>query len=255
MRMENHTPTWIARLHLATAFLTWLPLPEVCMDLAGSLSQAMALFPVVGAAIGAFGGLLFAIANHFLLPLPSALISLAAMAAVTGALHEDGLADFADGLGARGDKDARLAVMRDPHTGVYGLLALGFSVLIKAALLSSAPGAGSVFAALIAAGALSRAAIPALMRTLPPARSDGLGATAGIPDFGDAATGAVIAALLSLFAIGFGATFWALAMAAAAAATVVYTAKKSLGGFTGDVLGATQQVVELFVLMAVASRW
>lgn len=255
MPMKIHTPTWIARIHLSTAFLTCLPVPEVCMDSAGSLASSMSMFPLVGAAIGSFGGLIFLSASHFLGALPSALLSVAAMIIVTGALHEDGLADLADGLGAKGDKDLRLRVMRDPHVGTFGTLALVLSILLRGALLSAAPGGWTGMLTLIAAAALSRAAIPAAMQTMPPARSDGLGAGAGVPDFTVAALAAVIAINITLLCVGFAATLAAILGTAAGAALIGVTAKRTLGGFTGDVLGAIQQMSEIGILIAVACLW
>ena len=253
--MKIHTPTWIARIHLATAFLTRLPVPEVCMDTAGSLAAAMSMFPLVGAAIGGFGGGLYLLCTHIVWPLPAALIAIAAMILVTGALHEDGLADFADGLGARGDKETRLAVMRDPHVGVYGTLAVVLTVLLRAALLSTAPSGWAGLEALVAAAALSRAAIPAAMQLLPPARTDGLGAGAGVPDFTVAALSAALAIALSLITVGFGATLLALVGTIIASGLIGVIAKRALGGFTGDVLGAVQQASEIAILIAVASLW
>ena len=225
------------------------------MDKAGSLAAAMSMFPLVGAAIGAFGGGLYVLASHILWPLPAALIAVSAMIVMAGALHEDGLADFADGLGARGDRDFRLLVMRDPHVGVFGALAVAISVLLRAALLSSSAGAWDGLMALIAAGALSRAAIPALMQTLPPARADGLGAAAGVPDVTTVALGAFIAIDISLLSVGFGPTLIALMATILGAAAIGLTAKRALGGFTGDVLGAVQQICEIAALIGVFSRW
>jgi len=253
--MKIHTPTWIARIHLATAFLTRLPVPEVCMDAAGSLAAAMSMFPLVGAAIGGFGGVIYLVCSHIVWPLPASVIAIAGMVLVTGALHEDGLADFADGLGARGDKETRLAAMRDPHVGVYGTLAVGLAILLRVALLSSAPSGWAGLGALVAAASLSRAAIPAAMQLLPPARADGLGAGAGVPDFTVAALSTAIAITLSLITVGFGATLLGLLGTVIASALIGLIAKRALGGFTGDVLGAVQQASELFILIAVASQW
>ena len=255
MIMKLHIPSWLPRLHLACTFLTRLPLPPPQVGPDQDLAQTMALFPLVGLLIGAVGGLVFWGAGHVLGPWPAAILAVAVMMLATGALHEDGLADLADGLGARGDMIARMEAMRDPHTGTYGTLALLMTVLLRCALLAAAPNGWAGAAALMAAAALSRAAIPALMQTLPPARNDGLGAGAGVPDFSTAAFACAIAVNITLLSVGFAATVGALGLAIAAAIWVGWLARRAIGGFTGDVLGAVQQMTEIAVLAGIASQW
>lgn len=244
----------LAELHLAAAFLTRLPLPDCGVVAVGGLARAMRLFPLVGAGIGALAGLVF-VAAHALLPLgPAALLAVLAGVMLTGALHEDGLADTADGLGARGGRERRLEVMRDSRTGAYGVLALIFTIGLRATALGAAPSALAGLGALVAAAAWSRALIPAAMQVMAPARSDGLGSHAGVPDATVAATAAVLGLVLTVAGLGVAAPVAVLAGLAGALA-VVMVARRTLGGFTGDVLGAVQQVAEAAVLLAAAGVW
>ena len=157
----------LADAHLALTFLTRLPLPANGPCVPGALARAMRLFPLAGAVVGLAGGGVFVLAHSAVPPLLAALLAVLATVLVTGALHEDGLADTADGLGARGGRENRLAAMRDSRSGVYGVLALVFSVAVRAAALAAAPAALAGLGACVAAAALSRATIPAVMQVLP----------------------------------------------------------------------------------------
>ncbi|MGE5518177.1 MAG: adenosylcobinamide-GDP ribazoletransferase [Bacteroidota bacterium] len=243
-----------AELHLAASFLTRLPLPDCGVVAPGALARTMRMFPVVGGGVGVVSGLVFWGAHAVLPPLAAALVAVLAGVLLTGALHEDGLADTADGLGARGGRERRLEVMRDSRTGAYGVLALLFSVGLRVAALAAAPTGLAGLGALVAAAAWSRALIPAAMQVMPPARADGLGAGAGVPDATVAATAAVLGLVLALLGLGLAAPL-AVLVALAAAWGVVALARRTLGGFTGDVLGAVQQVAEMAVLLAAAGAW
>lgn len=247
-------PSPVAELHLAASFLTRLPLPDCGVLPAGALARAMRLFPLVGGVVGVLAGLVFWAAHAVLPPLPAAMVAVLAGVLLTGALHEDGLADTADGLGARGGRERRLEVMRDSRTGAYGVLALIFTIGLRVAALAAAPSALAGLGALMAAAAWSRALIPAAMQVLPPARTDGLGAGAGQPDATVAATAAVLGLVLALLGLGLAAPA-AVLLALAAAWGMVVLARRTLGGFTGDVLGAVQQVAEIAVLLAAAGAW
>lgn len=241
-------------LHLAAAFLTRVPLPDLGMVPTGALARAMRAFPLVGAGVGLVAGLVFLAAWAVLPPLPSALLAIVAGTLLTGALHEDGLADTADGLGARGGRERRLEVMRDSRNGTFGVLALVFAVGLKASALAAAPSGLAGLGALVAAAALSRALVPAAMQVMPPARTDGLGAGAGTPD----ASVAALAAVLGLMLCGAGLAWAApaaIVAALAASVAVILLARRTLGGFTGDVLGALQQVSEVAILLAAAGAW
>lgn len=235
----------------AFAFLTRLSLPTTKTGLhEGTLASSMGLFPLVGALIGAAGGLVFLLASSFLPPLPSALIAIAALTLLTGALHEDGLADMIDGFGGGHDPKAKLKIMKDSLIGTYGALALFLSVSLRAALLAALPGMAGLWA-LIAAHTLSRATLPLILVFMRPARSDGLGANAGIPDKTTIAIALALAAMIVLPILPFPTVMMAIAAAAIAALIVAIISRRQIGGFTGDILGAIQQCAEIAVLLVV----
>ncbi|MEK9662411.1 MAG: adenosylcobinamide-GDP ribazoletransferase, partial [Alphaproteobacteria bacterium] len=158
-------------LIVAAGFLTRLPLPALPADPPlppDALARAMSCFPLVGAAIGTAGGLVLLLAGWLGIPVSVAvLMAHAAIVWLTGALHEDGLADVADGFGGGADRDAKLAIMRDSRIGSYGVLALVAGFALKAAALiaiAQAAGAWVAIAALVAAAAWSRAVFAPLMR-------------------------------------------------------------------------------------------
>ncbi len=240
---------------LALAFLTRLPVPARHDGGAGALARASWAFPLAGCVVGGAGaGVLMATAGSGLHPLAAALLAFAVMAIVTGALHEDGLADFADGLGVAG-RDRRLEVMRDSHIGTFGVLALVFATGLKAAALASLAGPGTAALVLVAAGALSRAAVVPTMTVLAPARADGLAKDAGRPPVWAAglALALGVAALAPLLPV-LGAGVGTLAAAGLAAGLFACWAMQAgVGGHTGDTLGAQQQIVEIAVYLAAAT--
>jgi len=236
-------------------FLTRLPFPGV----KGSgkkdrLAKASRAFPLVGVVIGGIAGAALLIAAGLgLHPLACVFIALGASALATGALHEDGLADVADGFGGGGSKTAKLKIMHDSTVGTYGVLAVIFSVGIRAAVLGGLPGPGMAAAALVAAAALSRGLLPAAMHFLEPARKSGLAAKAGTPDQEAWVKGLALGALMAFLFLGPWGGLLALASGVAAASLVAWVALRQIGGITGDVLGAQQQMAETAVLIAAAA--
>jgi len=243
-----------AELRLTTAFFLRLPLALSPSEQTGRLAVAAWAFPVVGALAGLAGGLAFAAAMALGLGAwLAAIVAIAVQLRLTGALHEDALADVADGIGGGATRARKLAIMRDSRVGAFGVVALVLALAARLAALATLAEPGAALAALIAAGALSRAAIAPVMAWLPPARADGLGAAAGRPDrAGLCATGA-IAVLIALILLGPGAALLAFAAAAGGAAWIAGLARRHLGGQTGDVLGAAQQAAEVAALMAVVA--
>lgn len=250
---------WLDDLRLAASFLTRLPLPpgpahDEGPATAEALKRSLRYYPLVGAGLGLLGGLAYwAAAGLDLPPLIAALIALGAIVAATGALHEDGLADLADGLGARGGRPERLAAMRDSRIGAYGVLALIFSLALRAAALAALADPAAVLAALVAAHSLSRGLLPTLFFALAPARQDGLGAAFTRPEIGETAIPLAIAGAIAWLALGFGPALLALLVAGAGVAGVGAVAAKRLGGYTGDVLGAAQQKAEILVLIVLVA--
>jgi adenosylcobinamide-GDP ribazoletransferase len=237
----------IGDLRLALSFLTRLRISLPVTLPPHALGRAMWAFPVVGAFIGALSSVAFILARKILPEWPSALLTLAAALLLTGALHEDGLADCADGFGGGWDKEKKLAIMRDSRIGTYGALALLLSLLLRASALTRFHHAP---AALVAAHCLSRTALPVLAWIMRPASATGLAAAAGRPPG--------LAVLVAL-ALGSALTvdFYTvnalrpLIAAALATATIGLLAQRQIGGYTGDVLGAAEQTVEIAVLLAI----
>jgi len=218
-----------------------------------ALAGTVRAWPVVGLLIGALAGAaLWLGAKAGLSPLGASFLALIAAALATGALHEDGLADVADGFAGGADKDKTLRIMGDSRIGAYGVLALVLTVGFKAGSLSGFNAPALAAGALVAAHVLSRAALPMLMVALPPARDAGLGHAAGVPKRENAAMAAAIGVLIAVLTLGLGPGLVAGALAALGVAGVGWWAEKRLGGFTGDVLGAAQQVAEALVLAGLA---
>jgi adenosylcobinamide-GDP ribazoletransferase len=238
----------------AAAFFTRLPVYPPSAGI-WRLAESAWAFPLVGAGIGGIAGLALLFAQLIgLASWPAALLSVVAGIALTGALHEDGLADTADGFFGGRDREEKLAILRDSRHGTYGVLAIVMSVLLRTAALA---GIGDVIhagLALIAAHAASRAALPAAMWKLAPARSDGLGATAGTPQAGGAIAAALIGAAIAVAALGPARGAIALCLAGAIVFAVAELARRQIGGYTGDVLGAFQQLGEIVILLAAAAR-
>jgi len=241
-----------AEFLLAARFLTRLPLGAAPPLEPGDLARAAWAFPLVGAGVGIIAALVFGAALSLEVPpLVAALLALAASALATGALHEDGVADMADGLGGA-DHDHRLALMRDARCGVYGVLALVIAVGSRAGALAAC-GAGWGAAALIAAHAVGRGGMSVALYSLPPARSDGLGAHAGEPEPAVVGWALGILILVAYLMLGWAAGLAALAAATIAMVLVGETARRFFGGQTGDVLGAIEQVGEAATLIAAAA--
>lgn len=246
---------WLDDLRVAVALLTRVPMPHPDGATPPNLARAQRLFPLVGVAIGAAIGALYSLFDAASLPpLASAALAIGAGALLTGALHEDGLGDVGDGFGGGRDCAAKLEIMRDSRLGTYGALTVVAAFVIKAAAIADLAPAYA-FGALIAAHTLGRAAIPVLAATLPFAREDGLGKGSGRPDLADVgvavATGSVVAMLCMPLSIAL----LSIVLAGAGAAAVAWLARWQIGGVTGDVFGAAEQVVEIAVLLLAAARF
>src|SRR5512145_820752 len=236
---------------LALAFLTVVPV--ALAEPPPPLAAAVRAFPLIGVAVGLVGAAVFALADMLTLATSiSALLAVGAMVLLSGGLHEDGLADTADGLGGS-DRETRLAIMRDSRIGTFGVLALIFSVTLRVSAISFAGFPDQVALAIVAAAAGSRACLPALMYMLPPARSDGLAHQAGQPDRRRVVDAGALGAAAIIGTLGWSAAFAAFtAIAAAALVTFLLGAlfRRRFGGYTGDTLGAAQQAAEVAILLA-----
>jgi adenosylcobinamide-GDP ribazoletransferase len=213
--------------------------------------------PVAGALIGAVGALALGLAVLLRLPpFIGAAFAVATLALATGALHEDGLADVADGFGGGPTREAKLAIMRDSRIGAFGAIALVLSLILRVGALAALEraGFGVAAASLILSGAASRAGALVPLRLLPPARPDGAGARAGRLETTDLiAAGlsvAVVAFTTGLVALGVGRAVFACILALAASWGLSALARRQIGGQTGDVAGAAQQAAEIACLCA-----
>jgi len=234
----------------ALAFLTRLPVPAPAEP---SLNRAAAWFPVVGALVGGIAAGVRALAGLALPPLPATLLAVAAAIVVTGGLHEDGLADVADGLGAHTTRERRLEILRDPRVGTFGALALIVAVGLVVTTVG-ALGAAHAARTLVVAHVLSRWAILPVSRALPPARPGGAGALlrVGTPAL---AAGTVLAVAGALLVAGPADGAAAVAGAAAAALLTAALLRRGLGGVTGDGYGATAKLAEVAVCVTLAALW
>jgi len=245
---------WLSDFAIATRFLTRWRLPAQWQPDDRPLATAVLGFPLVGLLVGLVGGLMYFLALWIgLPPLPAAVLAVASQVLATGALHEDGLGDFCDGLGGGASQSARLAIMHDSRAGNYAVVALVLVTVMRVGTLAGLEDAAEVLAALVAAGAISRAAVVWLMNRVPAARADGLSHGSGRAD--DRLTWATtaLAAAIGLLAVGFWAGVAAFLAAAAVIVGLGFAANRKLGGQTGDVLGAGQQLVEVAILAAILS--
>jgi adenosylcobinamide-GDP ribazoletransferase len=234
---------------LAVAFLTIVPV-RVRAGRVGAvpgLGAAAGWFPLVGALVGgAAGGVRYLTEPIFGAPVATVL-ALGTLVALTGALHQDGLADCADGLGARGDRERRLAVMRDSATGAFGVLALlGWALLLTTSLAELKR--AEALPAFVTMALLARWAALLHAGAAPPARREGLGASFEVGPsalLAASATAVAGAVLLDgpLHALA------ALGAALLVAGFVSTWARRALGGRTGDTLGATVAIAEIAVCL------
>ncbi|HYC05676.1 MAG TPA: adenosylcobinamide-GDP ribazoletransferase [Azospirillaceae bacterium] len=251
----------LAEFAAAVIFLTRIPIPWNKEWPADLDSRALAWFPIVGCLIGAAGGALYwALAQVGLPALPAALVTVGALIWLTGALHEDGLADVADGFGGGRDRAAKLEIMKDSRVGTYGAAALLLSVLARVMALAAIGAPREAALALIGAHAYSRGLLPAVKLLLPSARPGGTADRTGKPNSARALSAFIVGLSLAATAIGemnlgsgmAGASI--LAISGCGVALLAHIARRQVGGVTGDVLGAGQQVAEaLFLLAALAA--
>lgn len=243
----------------AVAFLSRLPVPDRFFS-GGQipLSETVRSFPLAGIVVALPAALLLALLSAANAPyFVAGGLVVALQIAVTGALHEDGLADTLDGLGAGHDGERALAIMKDSRIGTYGTIGLVISIGLRAAAVGMLAALLTPFAAMFAylgIAAASRAAMVWHWQALSPARPDGVAGRAGQPEETSAAWAIAlgVGALVVCLVPNCGAAAGAGALAAIAAATSFFTFRvgNRLGGHTGDTIGTAQQLAELAGLLA-----
>ena len=236
-------------LRLAWAFLTRLPggaHPETDRN----LGRSVGWFPLVGAVIGGLSGAVYWALHGPLGTLLAAVLAVAAGVVGTGGFHEDGLADTADALGGS-TQERRLEIMKDSRVGAFGVLALVLATLVRVFAVSSLAATDGLIA-LVVAHMLGRTTAVAMMGAAPAVSDTGLGHSYGahLPR----AWTAVAVVVSSAVPAGLGLPgAVSLAAATAGAVLVWLVARRAFGGITGDVLGATEQVAEMAVLVSAAA--
>jgi adenosylcobinamide-GDP ribazoletransferase len=238
----------------AVGFLTRVP-AGTGVGRPEELARAVPWFPVVGAGVGLAVAGVYAGAGELLPALPAATLAVVAGVGLTGAFHEDGLGDTADAFAGGHDRDRTVAILQDPRLGTFGVLAVAASLLLRVGAVA-ALGPAAALAALPAAHALSRSTAVAAMTAFPAAADSRLGAAyARALSRPRARLGAAAGLALALALLGVAAA-WAAAAAGAVAWLLGRLAVRRVGGLSGDLLGAIQQLSEILVLLAAATgRW
>jgi adenosylcobinamide-GDP ribazoletransferase len=239
----------------AVTFLTRIPIGSRVELGVADVARGAALFPLVGAALGALVGLVVVGLDARLSALVAAALAVSLEAVLTGGIHLDALADSADGLGA-GGRERALEIMREPTIGSFGVAALVLDVVVKTAALAAVAAGPRAILAVAAAYALGRTVPLALGLVLPYARPQGGSGSAltGRPGVVSRAVGVVLGLGLAVAALGLRGII-VVAAAALCAAIVGLVARRRLGGVTGDVLGASVELATTVALVgAVASR-
>ena len=244
----------IADLRMAASFVTILPVALSKPAADGAVARATWALPVAGLLVGLAGALVYKVASLLgLSPNLAALLALAATALVTGALHEDGLADTADGLGGGRTRERKLEIMRDSRIGTYGVCALVLSFGLRWSALAAIANPWAVALALCAAHTAARAGLPAFMSQVAPARPDGLSASAGSPPGRSVAIAFAVGILALVLALGPGKALVSLIVLSLAGLMLARLAIRQIGGQTGDILGAFEQTGEILILLVAAA--
>ena len=233
----------------ALQFLTRVP---IRLRREPSLSRTVAWFPLAGALIGAAIGGVAAGLWELTPPLVAAAVAVAVGLLITGAFHEDGLGDIADAFGGGWTVERRLEILKDSRHGTYGVAAMCASIVVRIVALGSLPGPAVMFAAAVAAHTMGRVAAVGLAGSMRLATHTGLGA-----DYGRSTTPlrATIGVVSGLAVTALATGWWVGPLAGAALAAAAATgllARRKIGGISGDVLGAAEQVAECLTLVVIS---
>lgn len=242
---------------LAVHFLTRIPTPFDIGYSPERLRDANRYYSLVGAIIGTVAALAFFITNLVLPTLIAVLIATAATALLTGAFHEDGLADTFDGISGGYDRARSLEIMHDSRIGTFGALALIFVISLKVASLTVISDITPIVTALVAAHIISRTSTVIVKATSSYARENGIVGPQDLPLRPINATIAIVTALITIAAIALILSPLAALLAVAGAVIghilIRVYFQPRLKGHTGDTLGATQQITELGIYIALAT--
>jgi len=247
----------LEHLALCISFFSRIPLPAFLgnkINDDSKLTDAVIMFPITGFGIGIVPALIWYVASLYLPPLIAAGLAIGIGLLISGALHEDGLADCADGFGGGRDSTKVLDIMRDSTIGTYGGAALIMSIGLRwTALASFGPITGAL--ALLIAHSGSRSVMPIAMEFSQYARSKGLGqmASGDLPDLHFLITLAI--AFAFAFLLGFWPGVVAVTIAMFLGWSFLKYAEHRIGGYTGDVFGAMQQIAEITILITLAGIW
>ncbi|KQO69652.1 MULTISPECIES: adenosylcobinamide-GDP ribazoletransferase [unclassified Methylobacterium] len=245
-------------------FYSRLPVPALPGEgdphAAPDFTRVPRMLPLAGLVLALPGGLvLLAAWGLGLGPFLAATLAVATGVLITGALHEDGLADVADGFGGGTTRERRLEIMRDSRIGAYGGVALVLALALRIGALATLldrTGSGAALA-LVLAAALSRTAALAPMVLLVPARRDGAAASVGRPGRPAVAIAGALALTLALLGgllgLPVGGVLLMLLLSGLGALAVTALARRRIGGQTGDVIGACQQVAEIAALLGLVA--
>jgi adenosylcobinamide-GDP ribazoletransferase len=244
---------WLNRLatdlKISILFCTRVPLPHSTPVGGDDVARASWAHPIAGILVAIAGTLAYWLAYRCALPATAAAaLALAIMLLATGCLHEDGLADTADGFGGGNSRERKLEIMRDSRIGTYGVCALAISLLLRWSALAAIAQPAAVALALVAAHAAARAPLPLFMRLVPPARSDGLAAGAGAPPLASAVAAGAIGVVVLGVALGPAAAVVTLLLVLAGL-FMGWLSMRQIGGQTGDVIGALEQINETLILL------
>ena len=243
----------VAEVQLAVMLLTRLPAGR--MAEAPPIGAAVWAFPLAGALVGGIAAMVLAGALGVgIAPALAAGLALAASVLATGGLHEDGLADCADGFGGGRDRARKLEIMRDSRIGSYGGLALILSLGLRWQALALLAAQQTAFAplALIALAMASRAGLGVALLWMPTARQDGMGKSAAGTSFARAMAGMALAGLGLALLLPWSSALWVMIAMAAMQLIFARIALRQIGGQSGDVLGAMQQLAEIAGWLALA---
>lgn len=251
---SREAPRVVADIAAAVMLLTRVPVRwERFSSTPPDLARSAWANPLVGLIVGGVGACSLTAARALGLPaLAASLLAVGVQCLATGGFHEDGLADAVDGFGGGRTREAKLEIMKDSRVGTYGSLALLFAVGLRVAAIADLPVTIAALG-LIAAGAASRAAIVVILRGLDNVRPEGLGATLRQPTNAELLTAVVLGIAPGFVALGTVLAVGCLAAGVVVAVFVAATARRQIGGYTGDVLGAGQQIFEVSFLLMLAT--